>query len=218
MHGQFIPLLRLRHQLPTDLNPPARSVVEDVLFGGLEVGYGKDVITWRTLDDLCEGLVEHLDTIGREPEWIGDRDRAIAYFTSAAKRKERVFLSYAGEDAEQGAQFAAELGRYFQDVFDYRRAGVIQPGEPWLDQIIDQLAATAVGVILISRHYQDSSYCRDEARRLYDAYLAKRVLLHPVKLDDARVTGLLGTIQYERLRDAHPAPIVQNLLRRLDNV
>ena len=89
---------------------------------------------------------------------------------------------------------------------DWKRATKTEPRQ----------SPTLLGVILHSHHYRDSSYCLEEARRLYDAYLAKRVILLPVKLDDAQVIDLLGGIQYERAGELTTAEIVQNLLRRVN--
>jgi TIR domain len=155
-HGQFIPILRARQATNTGGAVPTPSSTEDVLFGAFEVGYRKDVISWHTQDDLLTGLKKRIDVLRLEPELIGDSSQADEYFTSAAKRKERVFLSYAGSDSDQGAQFAAELGKHFQDVFDYRTAAAIRPGEPWLDQFFEHLSAAAVGILLISAAYQQS--------------------------------------------------------------
>jgi len=214
-HGQFIPILRARQATNTDGTAPTPSPTEDVLFGAFEVGYRKDVISWHTQDDLLTGLKKRIDVLRLEPELIGDSSQADEYFTSAAKRKERVFLSYAGSDSDQGAQFAAELGKHFQDVFDYRTAAAIRPGEPWLDQLFEHLSAAAVGILLISAAYQQSSYCMEEARQLYGAYQEKKLYLLPVKLDDEPPPAFLASLQYERRRQRSPEMIVGDLVARL---
>lgn len=214
-HGQFIPILRARQATNADGTALTPSTTEDVLFGALEVGYRNDIISWHKQDDLLTGLKERIDILQLEPEVIGDSSRAVAYFTSAAKRKERVFLSYAGEDDDQGAQFAAELGKHFQEVFDYRTTAAIRPGEPWLDQLFEHLSAAAVGILLISAAYQQSSYCMEEARQLYGAYQEKKLHLLPVKLDDEPPPPFLAGLQYERRRQRSPEMIVGDLVARL---
>lgn len=159
---------------------------------------------------------ERLDAILREAVLIGDRGAAVRYFGSAAKRKEPVFLSYAGEDADRGSQFAAELRRRFQEVFDYRDDGSLQVGEHWQDQVNRKLASAAVGVILFSRHYCESGYCMDEARHLYDGFVSGRAKLLSVKLDDAKAPDLLSGLQYDRLSTRTPAEIVERFVGQLD--
>lgn len=211
LHGQSVPVLRVRRG-SGDAGP---SAVEDVLFGDLTVGYRKDVTHWATEAELRDSLRERLDVITQQAELIGDPAAAIAYFSSAAKRKDPVFLSYAGEDADRGAEFAAELRRRFQEVFNYRDPQSLRVGEHWQDQISRRLAGSAVGVILFSRHYPESGYCMDEARHLYDGFVTGRAKLLSVKLDDASPPDLLSSLQYARLSEGSPAEIVERFTRGL---
>ncbi len=215
LHGQFIPTLRVRRTDNPDDADVKPSAAEDVLFGALEVGYRKDVVSWRTADELLSELATRIDVIRLEPELIGDSFRAESYFASAAKRKELVFLSYSGEDAAHGAEFGDELRKHFQEVFDYKASRALRAGEPWVDQIFDNLSAAAIGVLLISESYKTSEHCMTEARELFDAYLAKKLVLLPVKLDDASPPPFLTSLQYERRRQQSPAEIVGDLVARL---
>jgi hypothetical protein len=210
LHGQFVPILRVRH---VSGGAARSSAVEDVLFGDLTVGYRKDVTHWTTETELRDGLHERLDVIVQQAKLIGDQAAAIAYFSSAAKRKDPVFLSYAGEDADRAAEFAAELRRRFQEVFDYRDS--MRFGEYWQDQLSHRLTKSAIGVILFSQHYRESSYCMDEARHLYDGFMNGQAKLLPVKLDDASVPDLLSGLQYARLSRYSPAEIVERFTRQL---
>ena len=126
-----------------------------------------------------------------------------------------MFLSYAGEDTDRGAEFAAELRRRFQEVFNYRDPQSLRVGEHWQDQISRRLAGSAVGVILFSRHYRESGYCMDEARHLYDGFVTGRAKLLLVKLDDASPPDLLSSLQYARLSEGSPAEIVERFMRDL---
>lgn len=211
LHGQFVPVLRIR-RVSGNAKP---SAVENVVFGDLTVGYRKDVTSWQTEVELRDGLSERLDVIAQQPELIGDHAAAIAYFSSAAKRKESVFLSYSGEDANRGAEFAAELRRRFQEVFDYRHPQSLRVGEHWQDQLSHKLARSAVGVILFSRHYRESGYCMDEARHLYDGFLTGRAKLLSVKLDDTPPPDLLSGLQYARLSQGSSAKIIERFTRDL---
>lgn len=78
LHGQSVPVLRVRRG-SRDTRP---SIVEDVLFGDLTVGYRKDVTHWATEAELRDSLRERLDVITQQAELIGDPAAAIAYFSS----------------------------------------------------------------------------------------------------------------------------------------
>jgi len=216
LHGQFIPTLRVRRTPDPGGSAPPPSAVDEVLFGALEVGYRNDIILWHTPDELLARLTERIKVLRLEPEWIGSASQATKYFNSAAKRKEKVFLSYAQEDADLGAEFSAELDRKFQDVFDYRKKGAIPTGTKWVDQLYQELSAAAVGVLLISASYKASSYCMDEARELFDAYQKGRLVLIPVKLDDAPLPPFLKSFQYARSRQRDPKEVVGDLITRLE--
>ena len=211
LYGQSVPVLRTRRR--TD--QAQATVVEDVLFGNLTVGYRKDVTGWSTEPELRDGLRERLDVIAQRAVLIGDQKAATTYFSSAAKRKEPVFLSYADEDADLAAQFATALRKHFQEIFDYRQSGSLPIGEHWQDQIARKLSATAVGVILFSDHYSQSPHCVDECRQLYDASLNERAKLLPVKLDAAWVPDFVSGLQYARLSQETAAEIVDRFVREL---
>jgi TIR domain len=213
LHGQFIPVMRTRRETG---QAPA-SAVEDVLFGDLTVGYRKDVTHWSTEPGLRDGLLGRLEVITQQATLIGDQPAAIAYFSSAAKRKELVFLSYAQEDAALADQFGAALRQRFQEVFDYRDGSSLRTGEYWQDQIARKLSVTAIGVILFSEHYKRSGYCMDEGRDLIDRFVNKEARLLPVKLDGTRVPATLSKVQYARVSQLPPDQIVERFVRGLDD-
>jgi TIR domain len=179
------------------------------------VGYRKDVTRWSTEPELRDGLLGRLSVIAQQATLIGDQAAAIAYFSSAAKRKEIVFLSYAREDAALAEQFGAALRQRFQEVFDYHDGSSLRIGEYWQDQITRKLSATAIGVILFSEHYRHSGYCMDEGRDLYDGFVTGWAKLLPVKLDETRVPSPLSRLQYARVSQRTPAEIVERFVRQL---
>lgn len=211
LHGQFMPVMRTRRET----GQTAASAIEDALYGSLTVGYRKDVTRWSTEPELRDGLLGRLDVITQQATLVGDQAAAIAYFSSAAKRKEVVFLSYAGADADLGEQFGAALRQRFQEVFDYRDGSSLRIGDYWQDQVTRQLSATAIGVILFSEHYGHSGYCMDEGRGLYDGFVNNRVKLLPVKLDETPVPAPLSGLQYARVRQLTPDTIVERFVRQL---
>jgi TIR domain len=211
LYGQSVPVLRTRR----GADQAQASAVEDVLFGDLTVGYRKDVTRWSTEPELRDGLRERLGVIAQPADLIGDQKAATTYFSSAAKRKEPVFLSYAGEDATVGEQFDEVLNQHFRDVFNFRDKKSLRIGESWQDQIARKLSATAVGVILFSEHYSNSLYCLEESYQLLDASLAGRAKLLPVKLDGTQVPPHLSTLEYARVSQQTPAEIVDRFVREL---
>jgi len=211
LYGQFVPVMRTRRQTA---QIPASSL-ESILFGDLTVGYRKDVTGWSTESELHDGLVGRIDVIKQRAVLVGNEAAATDYFSSAAKRKELVFLSHAGEDAAIGGQFAAALKEHFQEVFHYRDDSSLRIGAYWQDQIARKLSATAIGVILFSEHYLTSGYCMDESRDLYDGFVTGRAKLLPVKLDETTVPSPLSRLQYARASQRTPAEIVESFVRQL---
>jgi hypothetical protein len=214
LHGQFIPLLRVQRE---DRAADA-SLMEDVLFGNLKVGYRRDVVRWSTEQELRERLVERLTVIYSQPNLIGDAVEARRYFGSAAKRKQLVFLSYSRQDAEIAAQFSGELRGAFQQVFDYRERESVPAGEFWQDHVSGELSSAAIGVILFSESYAKSGYCIDEARHLYGRKIQNEARLLPIRLDDSRAPELLAGLEYRRLHEwGSPAELISAWLEQLDD-
>lgn len=219
LHGTFTPTLRMyppprprrRTQYGSEL-----TVVDEVLFGGVEVGYGQDLVQEESDEALLTQLGARVDAIAAESERIAGRDRAVDYFTSAAKRKETVFVSCAGQDSAYAESVVAELRRRFQRVFYYRDQDALEAGQPWPQQVFSELSEAAVGVLLLSEAYGRSRNCMDEAASLYAGYTADQVALVPVRLDRSPVPEFLKQLQYERSWDRTPAAIVDDLVRRLD--
>jgi hypothetical protein len=214
LHGQFVPHLRLR-EVARDNAPAAVRAAEEVLFGGLEVGYSSDVVEGHTTEDLLNDLGQRLEILRAEPERISCTGKAIEYFESASKRKEAVFLSYAGADSDTGALFAREFERRFRDVFHYRGEDALEAGVSWVDQIFGRLSATAIGVLFLSANYTASRNCLDEAEYLYSAWTNHKAILLPVRLDRSPLPEFLKNMQYARAWEHSPAEIVQKLLDRL---
>jgi hypothetical protein len=179
---------------------------EDVLFGGVEVGYNEDLLEWVDMTVLRSGLNIQIANVLHVGERIHDRASASLYFRQAALRKERVFLSYAGEDARIGEQFSEALHRYFQDVFDYRRPQAIPLGANWIEELFTNLSKAAVGILLISHSYAESAYCLEESRVLRRRALSDSVHLYTVRLDDVQLREVsalthLDPVQYADLSD-----------------
>ncbi|MGV9723442.1 TIR domain-containing protein [Nocardia beijingensis] len=193
--GHGVPTLPLLHS-PADRVPDQLSAA---LFEDVQPRHSRRVLSWRDRDDLRTSFEETLTVIGRQPRLFHDADQAGKYFTTAALRKEVVFLSYANEDKDTAQLFSRALHARFQQVFDYRKTGSIRTGQNWLDELMDRLAKTAVGVLLLSPSYIASPYCVTEAQRLYQASIEGRATLLPVRLEPVELPEFLKGIQYRRL-------------------
>jgi hypothetical protein len=109
---------------------------------------------------------------------------ALRYFNSASLRNETVFLSYAGDDRDVAARMTVALKARFQSVFDYRDQGEsIIPGRRWIDEVFDKLAASAIGIPLLSASYFASGNCAHEAREMVSLSDQGKLSLVPVKLN-----------------------------------
>lgn len=200
LHGQFVPALRLKRIAEVDVV----SALERTLYGGIEVGYGKDIVRWRTAAELGAGIANRIEAIDRPVKRISKRKEAEDYFRSPALRKEEVFVSYSGEDGDAGARISAALKKRFEKVFDYKDGESIRPGHPWLDEIFEKLSSAAVVIPLLSQTYFESGNCLHEAKKtmeLYDSRKgSKKLRVIPVKITDEKLTAppWFTLLQYER--------------------
>jgi len=184
VHGRFIPTMRLK-RLPAGTEIEQPSVLEKSLFGGVEVGYPKDILRWRSDDELSSGLNARLARLDEPPFRISTREQAEQYFRSAALRKEAVFLSYSGNDGETGAAISSALKKRFENVFDYKDGQSIRPGQPWVKEIFDKLSRAAVAVPLLSKSYADSENCNHEAQEIVALNDSRKLQMIPVNLSPA---------------------------------
>ena len=181
LHGSFVPTMRLM-RVSKDAS---RTELVDFLYGGVDVGYVEDVVTWRSRSALEKGLHQRLSSLHIPVRRVSTTAEADDYFRSASLRKEAVFLSYSGKDAPVATKLADALREKFQTVFDYRDGESIRPGQPWLEEIFDQLSTSAIGIALLSGSYVESGNCQHELREMVAKRDAKDMKVIPVVLDDA---------------------------------
>ncbi len=197
LHGRFVPALRLRQVGPAAAE---KSALERILYGGIEVGYPKDTVRWRTTADLTEQVRDRVEVIDIPPRRISSRQQANEYFAEAALRKENVFLSYSGKDAAVAAKISAALKKRFQKVFDYKDGESIRPGEPWLKEIFEQLSESAVALPLLSKAYLESGNCEHEAQKIVERYDSKKLRMIPIRLEaDVKPPSWLTQLQFEKV-------------------
>jgi predicted nucleotide-binding protein len=213
--GHGVPTLPLLHT-PEGRVPDQLS---GALFEDVQPRHSRRVLSWQGRNDLKNSFDETLTVIGHQPRLFHDADQASRYFTTAALRNEVVFLSYANEDKETAELFSRALHARFQEVFDYRKSGSIRTGQNWLDELMDSLAKTAVGVLLLSPNYVASPYCVTEAQRLYQASIEGRATLLPVRLQHVELPEFLKGVQYRRLSSDIESDVeaaVRELVQLLD--
>jgi hypothetical protein len=196
LHARFIPMIRLKYISDNNDN----GLMGQFLFGGVEVGYQKDIVEWTSIETLQEKLNQKLEVINSSVLRINTKDEATRYFRSAALRKEIVFLSYSGKDLDFAKEFSSTLKKHFQKVFDYRDGESIRPGQPWLQDIFEQLSASAVGISLLSESYLASGNCDHELQQMTAKSDSGEMKLFPVKIgnDSIKMPVFLEHIQYIR--------------------
>jgi len=197
MHGQFIPTIRLLKVPPAG---KSHSDLEHALYGGVEVGYSKDIVRWTDVRELEEGLGSRLETLRQGRRYIRKPQQARDYFLEASRRKKSVFLSYAREDGDLASQFASILDESFQDVFDYRDRESLVAGKPWKDQIDRQIARSDLAIALLTPEYTDSEYCMNELQLIRERRMEGQLLFYPVKLhpDPLPLPSYMNDVQYLR--------------------
>jgi hypothetical protein len=204
LHGAFTPAMRLLQVRPGE--PDTTAALLETLFGAIEVGYAKDIVRWDDRQCLLDGVAARLEAINARRERIATEEEAIHYFMSAALRKERIFLSYTGRDADRAAEIIAALKRRFQEVFDYRDGDTaIPPGTRWLNTVFERLAVAPIGIPLLSPAYLESGNCRHEAEQMVALADTGKMQVFPVKLEPGPLAlpPWIEAIQYIRRWD-HP--------------
>ena len=206
LHGIGLPTVRL-WKGSLGYNSVKNRLAYRTLFGGVEVGYPKDIVHWQTSEDLKRGLLSRLARIEEPVRRIGTLEEAEKYFEAATLRNEMVFVSYSGEDHQIAQGIIRELKKRFQEVFDYRDGESITAGQPWLQEIFDKLAKAALGVPLISAHYLASGNCLHEARQMAAQQDAGKLSVIPIKLvdDEVKLPSWAEDRQYLRLWE-HKSP------------
>ena len=85
------------------------SQLEATLFGSYEVGYPKDIVRWSEELALKPEIERRILRIYAERTLIGSLDRAVQYFRGSALRKDALFVSSSGEDADAVSPIIAAL-------------------------------------------------------------------------------------------------------------
>jgi hypothetical protein len=215
LHGHAVPMLRLRRAVPG--GPPSPEV-EQALFGGFEVGYCEDLLAWKTDDDLLKEFVVRVDEIDAPVRRISTSEEARTYFRGAELRKERVFVSYASEDAWAADVVTAELKKRFQRVFNYKDGGESLPtGAPWMSEMFSRLHDSQIGVPLLSESYKGKQTCIDEAEYMMARRGQGAMRVFPLNVDGVVAPEFIGMVQFGQIdRSTDFADLVGKIVRRYD--
>jgi hypothetical protein len=205
LRGHGIPVLRIA---PDGRRPDPAA--EHLLYGRLASHYTKDLISWTDTEDLISSVRERMERISQYAKLIDGHAQAQDHFLKAAKINKRVFVSYAKEDAEYAGRISAALRGRFQEVFNYQETPM-KHGSQWLDEMLSSLAASAVGVPLMSPHYANSVYCMEEGRRMASGHVEGRMRVFPILLD-GRELDLFKTLQRVRADRLKPEEIVDGIV------
>jgi len=171
------------------------------LYAGVNVGYRKDILRWTNSETLRSEFVKRLNSLNSGTRRLSTPDEAASYFLEATRRKEAVFVSYAGEDEAESENLRDALRKRFQQVFDYRDGRSIPAGQHWITAIFDQLGRSAVGIPLLSSNSAASLNCQHELEQMVALADDGKMQVVPIKLrrgDDFKLPGIIQTTQYAR--------------------
>jgi hypothetical protein len=196
LHGAFMPMIRACYCEVVNgrahLNP---------LVDSFEVGYPKNIICWNDQENFKNLLESQFTTIFSPVRRFATQKQSIDYFEKAERRKEVVFVSYAGENRDEISQFISLLKRRFADVFDYRDKGnSIIPGKPWVKEVFESLSKSSIGIPVYTEDYFKSGNCTHEYIDMVALKDAGDLTILPVKLSQAQlaIPAELQSIQYLR--------------------
>jgi TIR domain len=220
LHGRSMPMLRLCRVSSEQPDGGVASQLEATLFGSYEVGYPKDIVRWSDELVLEPEIERRILRIYAERTLIVSLDQAVRYFRGAALRKDAVFVTYSGDDADAVSPIIAALQERFQQVFDYRAHDQPTPaGTQWIEEIFKQIAARPLGVILLSSAYLRSGNCRHEADEMIARRDNGKMQVIPIKLGagELELPPLLRSTQYLRAWEYDDARgVVADVIRAVD--
>lgn len=162
LSGRFRPTLKLIHDPPDGRYVPQPSKL--VSGAALRAAEPADRITvrWSHPEELA-GRVQDLVARFYQPRLKFETyEEGVGYFRSLGRAQGSIFLSNArGDDA-----LAQRIGRSLElqnlSYFHYLRRNTIELGADWRSQLYANVAACRMFLPLISRHYWESEYCREE--------------------------------------------------------
>ena len=215
LHGHAIPMLRLHHLLDDGSH---QLEAEKALFGGFEVGYCEDLLSWSTPTDLLKEFVVRLDQLESPVRRISTSEEAETYFRRAQLRKEQIFVSYASEDGWAAKMVADELRDRFQTVFDYQDGGASLPaGTSWMSELYSRLHDSRIGIPILSSSYVKKQTCVREAEHMMMRADQNAMRVFPLNVDGVEAPPFLQTVQFRPIdRSTGVTRLVDNIIAQYD--
>jgi hypothetical protein len=216
LHGHAIPMLRLQRAADGIGSPPE---VEKALFGGFEVGYCEDLLSWGTEGDLLKEFGIRLDQIDAPVRRISTPEEADTYFRRAKLRKEQVFVSYAAQDGWAAQAIASELRKRFQRVFDYKDGGESLPaGTDWMTQLYSRLHDSRIGIPVLSSSYVNKKTCMREAQHMMIRADQDAMEVIPFNVDGVDAPVFMQTLQFRPIdQSADIVQLVDDIIAQYDH-
>ncbi|MFK4067058.1 TIR domain-containing protein [Streptomyces sp. NPDC029674] len=193
LHGRFVPTLKLVH------DPPDRSYLPrpSPLLGGAALRAVEQpdriAVYWSHPRQLAEQLDALVDRLYRPRLEFETHDEGVGYFRSLGRAEGSVFLSNAFEDNALAQQVCRAFESHNLPYFHYLRRNTIELGADWHSQLSASVAACRVFVPLISRHYWESKYCREEYRIAERLRADHQLSILPYFLED----GVAGQVSFQ---------------------
>ncbi|MEU4097824.1 TIR domain-containing protein [Streptomyces sp. NPDC026673] len=162
LYGRFVPTLKLVHHPPDGRYEPGPS---PLLSGAaLRAAEQADHIAlyWSSPEDLRERLHAQVARFHLPRLEFETYEEGLGYFRSLGRADGSVFLSNASADNALAQRVGRSLELHNLSYFHYLRRNTIELGADWRSQLYANVAACRVFVPLISRHYWESEYCREE--------------------------------------------------------
>lgn len=215
LHGHAIPMLRLWRAADGLKSPPE---VETALFGGFEVGYCEDLLSWGTEDDLLKEFGIRLDQIDTPVRRISTPEEAETYFRRAKLRKEQVFVSYASQDSWAAQAIATELRKRFQWVFDYKDGGESLPaGTDWMTELYSRLHDSRIGIPVLSSSYTKKRTCMREAQQMMIRADQDAMEVIPFNVDGVEAPVFMETLQFRPIdQSTDVVQLVDDMIAQYD--
>ena len=214
LHGQFLPMLRLRRVLQGGV-PGRASALERILYGGFNVGYSEDNHTARSRlpgGRRCATLTPR--STARRPTLAPPRRPSATSLgpRSARRRSSSATAARTGPGWRRSPTPWSSVSRRSTTT----GGDSIPVGSNWYDEIIRQVSTSPVGIPFLSASYLTKPYCLEEAERMASRHVEGKMTVLPVNLDDTTPPAVLDRIQYVRTA-AFPdaASLVEHLIAQL---
>ena len=194
LDARGVPFARLR-RLSQEISPVPAA--EAALYRAFEVGYDEDRLTWSDRADLVPRFETLVDVVNSPVLRINTKAEAETYFRAAERRKQKVFLSYASENANVAAALANKLKQRFEVVFDYRDGESLVAGSGYPAQLYDRLECSEIGIPVLSEPYLNKGTCTHEAQDMCSNMDGGKMFVYPINVDGCKPPSYFRSVQFD---------------------